>query len=65
VTPEQRTKRVRSAARLRLAPLTAAGEIDEITGPPPPPAAAQGLGVLRLLGRADRLNQARDDEASR
>jgi len=24
-----------------------------------------GLGVLRLLGRADRLNQARDEDAGR
>jgi putative transposase len=63
---EQRTKRARRAARLRLAPITAAGEIDEITAPPPPPPAdTQGLGVLRLLGRADSLNQARDDEAGR
>ena len=60
---EQRTRRARRAARLRLAPITAAGEIDEITAPPPPP--VQGLGVLRLLGRADRLNQARDEEAGR
>jgi putative transposase len=62
---EQRTKRAHRAARLRVAPITAAGEIDEITAPPPPPppATADGLGVLRLLGRADRLNQARDEEA--
>lgn len=59
---EQRTKRARRAARLRVAPITAAGEIDEIAAPPPP-AGTQGLGVLRLLGRADRLNQARDEEA--
>ena len=60
----QRTKRARRAARLRLAPITEAGAIDEITAPPPPPpAGTQRLGVLRLLGRADRLNQARDEEA--
>jgi putative transposase len=63
---EQRTKRARRAARLRVAPITAGGEIDEITPlPPPPAAAAQGLGVLRLLGRADHLNQARDEDAGR
>lgn len=61
----QRVGKARRAAQLRVAPITEAGVIEEISDhaastPSPTP----GLGVLRLLGREERLNQARREPRS-
>lgn len=59
----KRVAKARRAARLRIAPITTPGEIDEL-GPSRSPAPAQTApGVLRLLGREERLNRAREESA--
>lgn len=61
----QRGAKARRQARVRVAPITTAGHVEEITADatstdPPMPAAP---GVLRLLGRDQRLNQARESRS--
>lgn len=53
----QRVGKARRAAQLRVAPITEAGVIEEISDhAASTPAPTPGLGVLRLLGREERLN---------
>ncbi|MGH2948337.1 MAG: hypothetical protein ACRDPC_19125 [Solirubrobacteraceae bacterium] len=60
-------RRARRRARLRLAPITAPGQIEEITSSPPleQPTATAGWASLRLLGLDDAVNQPRPDSGVR
>ena len=61
----KRAAKARRAARLRIAPITTPGEIDELGTPPGPAPPPTDPGVLRLLGRDELLNQAREDRPGR
>jgi putative transposase len=64
---EARARRARRRARMRLAPITAPGPIEDIVSPPltPKPTVRPGRASLRLLGLDDAVNQPRDDSSAR
>jgi len=62
---EARARRARRRGRLRLAPITAPGPIEEITSPPPATKPAPGRVSLRLLGLDDAVNQPQTHDSTR
>ena len=59
----RRAAKAHRAARLRIAPITTPGEIEELAALPRPEPTPKS-GVLRLLGREERLNRAREDRGT-
>jgi putative transposase len=65
---EARARRARRRGRLRLAPITALGAIEELAAPPPSasePTVRPARASLRLLGLDDAINQPRTDASER